>query len=1127
MVSGVVRLFLTAIGIFASLSASFGAAAQDRPPIEIVSQLGHSSAVWSVAISPDGRFALSGSEDYTLKLWDIATARELRVFSGHTGFVSSVAFSPDGRFALSGSWDDTVKLWEVSTGKEVRSFTGHTSFIESVAFSPDGRFALSGGQDKTLKLWDLATGRELRSFNGHTGVVWSVAFSPDGKSAVSGSADETAKLWDVSTGQELRTFSGHAGFVWRAVFSPDGRFLLFGNADKTMKLWEVATGRELRSFSGHTNLVSSVAFSPDGRFILSSSKDKTLKLWDAQSGEELRRFTGHGGWARQAVFAPDGLTAVSGGDDGALKLWELATGKELRNFGGHMGSVSSVAFSPDGQLAITGSSDRTIRLWDLTTGKKLLRDFAGHAASISAVAFSPDGKLALSASHDKTLKLWEIATGKELRSFNGHETIVTSVAFSPDGRFALSGSGQVRRPGASGKQDNSMRLWDVATGKELRRFDLNKRGVRSVAFSPDGHVAACGTQGGSVHLWNVESGEELRSMSGRGSFVDAVVFSPDGRFVLSGSWDKTLTLWDAASGQELRSFDGHAGAVVAAAFSPDGRFALSGSQDNTIKLWEVATGKELRTFKGHSAAVQSVKFSPDGRSILSGSYDGTTRIWALDKGEELARMMATSDGEWLTITPKGFFAASVKGGEMLSVVRGYESYSVLQFYEHLARPDLVTELLKGDLEGKYRSAANSLNLETILNSGSAPKLERLYDRDKREGNKATLVIRLTDRGGGIGEKVIWRINGVAQGTTTAPDLGGPVSPSRYAVMEQTLRFDPTQRNEVEVVAHNGRGLLATLPLRFTIDPVFGITDKPIPRLFVLAVGVDKYLKPDWRLSNAVNDAKTIGDALKTVGHPFFGENNVEVTTVLDENATEAGIGAAFEQIASKIEPQDVFILFLSGHGRAIAGSGPGTGWFFLPQNLNLGPQTVAENAIGSALLDRWLRRISALKSLIVLDACESGAFEAPRGADLETETTVAQFTFATGRSTISAAPQGKAAYEGYKGHGILTYAILEALNKGEGQEDETIGLLEVGAYINKRVIDISRAEFGIVQTPRTDLKNDFTFGIREAVLKPVAVECKLPEHPMDPATSSTGRSMCMLSHPTMRPSRRLCRRILS
>jgi hypothetical protein len=253
---------------------------------------GHTEWVRSVAFSPDGRSALSGGGDKTLKLWDVVTGKEIRTFTGHTSAVNSVAFAPDGHSALSGSWDQTLKLWNVATGKEIRTFSGHAGSVTSVAFSPDGRAALSGSggwPDYTLKLWDVATGklwaavrgREIRRFAGHTFQVDSVAFSPDGRTALSGSDDWTLKLWDVATGKEIHTFAEeHSKPVRSVAFSPAGRSALSGSDDKTLKLWDVATGKELRGFTGHTAAVTSVAYSPDGRTALSGSGDKTLKLWD-------------------------------------------------------------------------------------------------------------------------------------------------------------------------------------------------------------------------------------------------------------------------------------------------------------------------------------------------------------------------------------------------------------------------------------------------------------------------------------------------------------------------------------------------------------------------------------------------------------------------------------------------------------------------------------------------------------------------------------------------------------------------------------------------------------------------------------------------------------------------------
>jgi RNA polymerase sigma factor (sigma-70 family) len=295
---------------------------------------------------------------------------EVRRFEGHTDWVYTVALSPDGRRALSGSSseedaDAVVRLWDVETGKELRRLEGHTSGVMSVAFSPDGKRAASAGDDATMRLWDLETGKELKRCEGHADQVWAVAFSPDGKRVMSGSRDTTLRLWDVKSGKELTRFDGHSDGVRTVAFAPDGKRVLSGSFDGTVRLWDVETGKEVRTFEGHEAGVQCVAFSRDGRRAASCGLDHTIRLWDVESAKELYTFDDHTDAVTSFAFTPDGKRLVSGSWDRTVRVWDVESGEIIHGFFGHKAYVQSVAVSSDGRYALSGSRDKTLRLWRL------------------------------------------------------------------------------------------------------------------------------------------------------------------------------------------------------------------------------------------------------------------------------------------------------------------------------------------------------------------------------------------------------------------------------------------------------------------------------------------------------------------------------------------------------------------------------------------------------------------------------------------------------------------------------------------------------------------------------------------------------------------------------------------
>ena len=394
--------------------------------------VGHEGPVHAIAISGDGRWLVTGSEDKTARLWNL-TAKEpektARVLNGHDGPVVAVAFSGDGRWLVTGSWDKTARLdlTAKEPEKTARVLSGHDRPVVAVAISGDGRWLVTGSFDNTARLWDL-TAKEpektARVLSGHDGPVHAVAFSGDGRWLVTGSQDTTARLWDLTAKEPEKTarvLSGHDGYVHAVAVSGDGRWLVTGSKEgTTARLWDL-TAKEpektARVLSGHDGPVHAVAVSGDGRWLVTGSKEgTTARLWDLTAKEPektARVLSGHDGPVHAVAFSGDGRWLVTGSEDKTARLWDL-TAKEpektARVLSGHDRPVVAVAISGDGRWLVTGSQDTTARLWDLTAKEpeKTARVLSGHTDSVYAVAISGDGRWVVTGSGDRTVRLWPL-----------------------------------------------------------------------------------------------------------------------------------------------------------------------------------------------------------------------------------------------------------------------------------------------------------------------------------------------------------------------------------------------------------------------------------------------------------------------------------------------------------------------------------------------------------------------------------------------------------------------------------------------------------------------------------------------------------------------------------------------
>jgi len=414
-------------------------------------------------------------------------------------------------------------------------------------------------------------------------------------------------------------------------------------------------------------------------------------LQNIHEGSERNRLEGHTDVVWGVSFSPDGKTLASGSSDKTIKLWDRETGREIRTLKGHTDVVTSISFSPDGKTLASGSEDKTIKLWNLETGKEIRTlksvarvygvSFSSDGKTLASGSGGSDGKTLASRSGDNTIKLWNPETGKEIRTLKGHAGVVWSISFNLDGKTL-----------ASSSADKTIKLWNVATGKQIRTLKGHAGDVLSINFSLDGKTLASCSRDKTIKLWNVVTGKQILTLKDHAGEVLSVSFSPDRKSLASGSHDQTIKLWNVETGKEIRTLKGHEGKVWSVSFSPDSKTLASGSEDKTIRLWDPNTEKETRTFKRHEGRVWSVSFSRDGKTLASSSWDQTIKLWDRETGKEIRTLKGDKGKGVLSVSfsSNGKILASSGDGQMIKLWNPETGKEIRTLEGHEARVWSVT-----------------------------------------------------------------------------------------------------------------------------------------------------------------------------------------------------------------------------------------------------------------------------------------------------------------------------------------------------------------------------------------------------------------------------------------------------
>jgi WD40 repeat protein len=553
----------------------------------------------ALAVSADGKTLAWGGFNQPIIIWDLSIDQKLREIAIDAGTSpQALAFTPDGRSVAAlvestpgvGKIPAPPRLWDVATGQELDSqkpdrngrrwvalagyslahltkdeaaqleriaasegfhhTTRGTDQPDCVAYSPDGKYLAAQYVDRALHIWNLAPDRRFRellvqkriSASGH------LVFSPNGTKLASSFSDSPIQVRNTLTGRKLRAFAANCGWVRSIAFSPDSKSLAWAGDAHILHFASLETGKEAHQFEGHEGLVANLAFSPDSKILISVAGDPPIRVWDARSGEQIKMTNVPRGDLIPAL-SRDGKCLAQVDADQSISIWDLSNESKVWQIKKQKHNPYKLMLSADGKSLMSIADD--VYFWEAATGKELSHWSRG-TLGVYALAVSPDGAILAQGigsfpDEPKTnkIELLDSKTGKSRIQFVSPGG-VSPLVFSPDGKTLASGDSrfQVQCFGAPTEEDQTLRLFDVSSGKERDTFKVPHPGITAIAFSADGKTLVCGDRRGTICLFDLPTRKQLARLPGHEGPIYALVFSGDGLTLASGSADSTALVWD-------------------------------------------------------------------------------------------------------------------------------------------------------------------------------------------------------------------------------------------------------------------------------------------------------------------------------------------------------------------------------------------------------------------------------------------------------------------------------------------------------------------------------------------------------------------------------------------------------
>ena len=1008
-------------------------------------QQGHTDTIYSIDIDKNDKYFATASQDGTIKIWDFKTQKLIRTLSVNTGAVFSVKF--DNKFnRLFTGHGHRIRVWDLKTGKLIKTIKKHKYFVNSLDINEKLNLLVSGSGDRNIIIWDLKTLKIKHIIKkAHKYGVNSVKIDERNNLLFSGGRDGILKIWSLKNYKLKNKYSIGGGDIDSISINDDNKMLAFASSSGKIKIINLNTYKTIKTIKYKSDSLNIDVYFKNNNLIINGDtySIKNNKIIDKITLETPYILSNN----KQYLITQH-------------KIINYST-KNRKLYNKNNSNKISILDLQNNKYLLSNGKNSIIR-WDIETGQQ------DHIIKFNELEKFKSTKSLIYASKLYMPKIYMLNNnGKYLKSFNNIKKGWTqNIKISKDGKYII-----ISDTNYNLKHPNHIFIfnknYEIVNKLIGEKFCIGKNSKYLIVF----YSKKIDKYNSEFYIKKYDINNKKELFNKKGNYAISMAIDKNNKYIALGGYGY-VKLYDFKTGKYIKSFKWHNSAVNAIVFSKDSKILYFGTDDDKITKWDIKKRRLIKIFNGHLGDVNTIVLLKD-KILISGSSDGTIRYWDAKSGKELLKTVSFTNGEWISITPQGYFTASKNGAKYLSVlIRPMQVASIDQFYKKFYRPDLVKLALQGV------NIKSNETLADVAKNKPAPQLSFIgIDTNIIKTDKDTYTIKIgaKDSGGGIGRVKVY-INGVL------------VKTSDKALKLKKRGFDKIYKfnlslekgeNHIKVLAWNKDESMQSNPLELTIKSDVKLK---APNLYVLIVGINKFENEEINLKYAVEDAKLFEKTLKSYSKQLF-KNVYTKLLVSKKNTTKKSIKKAFKELSKRIKPNDYFVFYISSHGDIENGK-----YYLITSNV-LFLDDIKETAISDNDIVELVGNIPSHNKIVIFDTCYAGDIGAKMASVLSKGVVIASrglsqkdaidlLNMESGASIFSASSSTQQALEGYNNHGLYTYFLAKGLS-GAADEDKNgyIDLSELSKYVKRNVYKIAKKKFHRAQYPYSNLGIDVPISV--------------------------------------------------